>query len=127
MPLIRISMRRGRPASHPAAIVDGIYRALRATFEVPENDLFAVVHQHEAEEFVFDANYFGFERSAGLVIIQLTVANTRGVTQKKALYAAIAANLQNEPGLKPDDIFISLVEVKREDWSFGGGIAQYVA
>lgn len=127
MPLIRISMRRGRPASHPATIVDGVYRALRATFEVPENDLFAVVHQHDADEFVFDANYFGFQRSAGLVIIQLTVANTRGVTQKKALYAAIAENLQREPGLKPDDIFISLVEVKREDWSFGGGIAQYVA
>ena len=127
MPLIRISMRRGRPASHPAAIVDGVYRALRATFEVPENDLFAVVHQHDADEFVFDANYFGFERTAGLVIIQLVVANTRGVTQKKALYAAIAENLGKEPGLKPDDIFINLVEVKREDWSFGGGIAQYVA
>jgi 4-oxalocrotonate tautomerase len=127
MLLIRISMRRGRPASHPAAIVDGVYRALRATFEVPENDLFAVVHQHEAEEFVFDANFFGFQRSAGLVIIQITVANTRGVTQKKALFAAIAANLQQEPGLKPDDIFINLLEVKREDWSFGGGVAQYVA
>ncbi|WP_439494249.1 tautomerase family protein [Bosea sp. (in: a-proteobacteria)] len=127
MPLIRISMRRGRPASHPAAIVDGVYRALRATFEVPENDLFAVVHQHEAEEFVFDANFFGFQRSAGLVIIQITVANTRGVTQKKALFAAIAANLQQEPGLKPDDIFINLLEVKRENWSFGGGVAQYVA
>ncbi len=127
MPLIRISMRRGRPASHPAAIVDGVYRALRATFEVPENDLFAVVHQHEAEEFVFDANFFGFQRSAGLVIIQITVANTRGVTQKKALFAAIAANLQQEPGLKPDDIFVNLLEVKREDWSFGGGVAQYVA
>lgn len=127
MPLIRISMRRGRPASHPATIVDGVYRALRATFEVPENDLFAVVHQHEAEEFVFDANFFGFQRSPGLVIIQITVANTRGVTQKKALFAAIAANLQQEPGLKPDDIFINLLEVKREDWSFGGGVAQYVA
>jgi 4-oxalocrotonate tautomerase len=127
MPLIQISMRRGRPASHPAAIVDGVYRALRATFEVPENDLFAVVHQHEADEFVFDANFFGFQRSAGLVIIQITVANTRGVTQKKALFAAIAANLQQEPGLKPDDIFINLIEVKRENWSFGGGIAQYVA
>jgi 4-oxalocrotonate tautomerase len=127
MPLIRISLRRGRPASHPAAIIDGVYRALRATFEVPENDLFAVVHQHEADEFVFDANFFGFQRSAGLVIIQITAANTRGVTQKKALFAAIAANLQREPGLKPDDIFINLVEVKREDWSFGGGVAQYVA
>ncbi len=127
MPLIRISMRRGRPAADLSTIVDGVYRALRATFEVPENDLFAVVHQHEAEEFVFDANFFGFQRSAGLVIIQITVANTRGVTQKKALFAAIAANLQQEPGLKPDDIFINLLEVKRENWSFGGGVAQYVA
>lgn len=127
MPLIRISMRRGRPASHPAAIVDGVYRALRATFEVPENDLFAVIHQHKADEFVFDANFFGFQRSAGLAIIQITVANTRGVTQKKALFAAIAANLQQDPGLKPDDIFINLLEVKRENWSFGGGVAQYVA
>ncbi len=61
------------------------------------------------------------------MIIQITVANTRGVTQKKALFAAIAANLQQDPGLKPDDIFINLLEVKREDWSFGGGVAQYVA
>jgi 4-oxalocrotonate tautomerase len=127
MPLIRISMRRGRPAAEAAAIVDGVYKALRATFEVPEKDLFAVVHQHDADEFVFDASFFGFERTAGLVIIQLTVANTRGITQKKALYAAIAEKLGRNPGLKPDDIFINLVEVKREDWSFGGGIAQYVA
>ena len=120
MPLIRISMRRGRPASEPAAIIDGVYKALRETFEVPEKDLFAVVHQHDADEFVFD-------RSDRLVIIQLTVANTRGVTQKKKLYATITENLMKEPGLNPDDIFINLVEVKREDWSFGGGIAQYVA
>lgn len=127
MPLIRISLRRGRPAAQIAALVDGVYRALRATFEVPENDLFAVVHQHEAGEFVADPHFFGFQRSDQMAIIQITVANTRGVTQKKALYAAIAANLQQDPGLRPDDIFINLLEVKRENWSFGGGIAQYVA
>lgn len=127
MPFIRISARKGRPASQLSAMVDGVYRALRATFEVPENDLFAVVHQQEPEEFVFDPGFFGFRRSAELVFIQINVANTRGVTQKKALYAEIARNLQQEPGLRPDDIFINLVEVKREDWSFGGGIAQYVA
>ena len=127
MPLIRISLRRGRPAAQIAALVDGVYRALRATFEVPENDLFAVVHQHEEGEIVADPHFFGFQRSDQMAIIQITVANTRGVTQKKALYAAIAANLQQDPGLRPDDIFINLLEVKRENWSFGGGIAQYVA
>lgn len=127
MPLIRISLRRGRPAAELTAIVDGVYRALRETYDVPDKDLFAVVHQHDAEEFVFDPTYFGFARGAGLVMIQLTVSATRGVTQKKQLYAAIARNLMRQPGLKADDIFISLIENKREDWSFGGGIAQYVA
>ncbi len=127
MPLIRISLQRGHPAEHSAAIVDGVYRALRSTFEVPENDLFAVIHQHDEDDFIFDANFFGFQRSKKLTVIQITVANTRGVTQKKALYAAIAENLQQNPGLAPDDIFINLLEVKRENWSFGGGIAQYVA
>lgn len=125
MPLIRISMRRGRPASEPSAIVDGIYRALRETFEVPEDDLFAVIHQHDGDEFVFNANYFGFARSDALVIIQLTVSSTRGVGQKKALFAKIAEDLSRDPGLRPDDIFINLIETARENWSFGNGIAQY--
>ena len=125
MPLIRISMRRGRPASEPSAIVDGIYQALRETFEVPEDDLFAVIHQHDGDEFVFNANYFGFARSDALVIIQLTVSSTRGVGQKKALFAKIAENLSRDPGLRPDDIFINLIETARENWSFGNGIAQY--
>jgi phenylpyruvate tautomerase PptA (4-oxalocrotonate tautomerase family) len=125
MPLIRISMRRGRPASQSAAIVDGVYRALRDTFDVPEDDLFAVIHQHEADEFIFNASYFGFARSDGLVYIQLTVSNTRGLVQKKALFSRIAENLGREPGLRPDDIFINLVETARENWSFGAGIAQY--
>lgn len=127
MPLIRISMRRGRPDAESAAIVEGVYRALRETFEVPENDLFAVIHQLDAGDFVFHPGFFGFNRTEGLVIVQITVANTRGVTQKKRLYAAIAENLARAPGLKPDDVFINLLEVKREDWSFGGGVAQYVA
>jgi phenylpyruvate tautomerase PptA (4-oxalocrotonate tautomerase family) len=126
MPLIRISMRRGRPASEPAAIVHGVYSALRETFEVPEDDLFALVHQHEADEFIYAANYFGFNRSDALVIIQLTISSSRGVTQKKALFAKIVENLRREPGLRPDDIFINLVETARENWSFGAGIAQYV-
>ncbi len=59
-------------------------------------------------------------------MIQLTVSNTRGVDQKRALYAAITSGLQRELGLRGDDVFINLVEGYRENWSFGGGLAQYV-
>lgn len=125
MPLIRVSMRRGRRAAEIAAIVDGVYRALREAFEVPENDLFALIHQHDADEFIYDPGYFGFERSDAIVFLQITVSATRGATQKKALFAKIHENLRLAPGLRSDDIFINLVETARENWSFGAGLAQY--
>lgn len=85
-----------------------------------------VIDEHAEGNFHFGKNFMGFARSDDLVIIQLTVANTRGVDQRRALYRAIAAKLAQEPGLRPDDVLINLVEVFRKNWSFGGGIAQYV-
>jgi 4-oxalocrotonate tautomerase len=126
MPLARISLRKGKSTAHRKAIVDGVYAALREAFNVPEDDLFMVVDEYDEANFHFGKSFMGFARSDDLVIIQLTVANTRGVDQKRALYKAIAAKLAAEPGLRPDDVFINLLEVFRENWSFGGGVAQYV-
>jgi 4-oxalocrotonate tautomerase len=67
----------------------------------------------------------GIERSDDLVIVQITVSNTRGVEQKKALFAAVAERLSRDPGLRPQDVFINLLEVVKENWSCGNGIAQY--
>ena len=125
MPLSRISLRRGKPAAHRKAILDGVYLAMRETFNVPEDDKFMVVSEHDADDFVHGADYLGIHRSDDLVIIQLTVSNTRGTAQKKALFARIAARLTKDPGLRPEDILINLVEVAPENWSFGHGVAQY--
>lgn len=59
------------------------------------------------------------------MIIQITANNTRTLDQKKALFARIADKLSSNPGLRKQDIFINLVEVAKENWSFGNGIAQY--
>lgn len=126
MPLARISVRKGKTAEFRKTIIDQVYGALRETFNVPENDLFMVIDEYDAANFHVDRTFMGFERSDDMVIIQLTVANTRGVDQKRALYRAIAEGLQRELGLRGDDVFINLVEVFRENWSFGGGVAQYV-
>lgn len=32
---------------------------------------------------------------------------------------------RRELGVRPEDVFINLVEVKKENWSFGNGVAQY--
>jgi 4-oxalocrotonate tautomerase len=126
MPLARISLRRGKSAAYLAAILDGIYVALRETFDVPEDDRFMLVTQHDADEFDYSPRYLGIARSDDLVVIQITVNNTRTVEKKQALYRRIAECLADNPGLRPEDVFISLVEVLPEDWSFGRGRAQYV-
>jgi 4-oxalocrotonate tautomerase len=126
MPLSRISLRKGKSPATKEAILDGIYLAMRETFDVPENDRFMLVSEHAAEDFNYDPGYLDIKRSDDLVIIQLTVNNTRPRAQKQALYRRIVERLSDKPGLRPEDIFINLVEVLPENWSFGHGIAQYV-
>jgi len=126
MPLVRISIRRGKPASHHTAILDGIYDAMRATFTVPEEDRFMVISEHDESTFSFSKTYLGIARTDDLVLIQITCSNTRDRDTKKALYRAITDNLSKAPGLRPEDIFINLVETLPENWSFGHGLAQYV-
>jgi phenylpyruvate tautomerase PptA (4-oxalocrotonate tautomerase family) len=125
MPLIRISLKAGKPAAYRQAIARNVYEALRETFNVPERDFFATFSEHGADGFLFDPAYFNIERSDHLVIIQMTVSNTRTVEQKKALFERIAERLARTPGIRPQDVFINLIEVAKENWSFGNGQAQY--
>lgn len=125
MPLVRISLRRGKSAVHLAALRRGIYEAMRETFDVPENDRFILIHQHDTEAFDCDPHYLGIDRSDDLVVIQVTCLNSRSVAQKQAFYRRIVDKLAADPGLRPQDVFINLVETTRENWSFGNGVAQY--
>ena len=126
MPLTRVSLRGGKPAAYRKAILDGLYQAMRETFDVPEGDRFMTISEHDEPDFSYGADYLGIARSEDLIIIQLTVSNTRTVVQKKALYRRIVERLTANPGLRPEDILINLVEVLPENWSFGHGIAHYV-
>jgi 4-oxalocrotonate tautomerase len=126
MPLIRISLQAGKPAAYRRAVAENIYQALRETFTVPEHDFFATINEHKPEDFFYDPSYFNIERTDDLVIIQLTVSNTRTLEQKQALYRRIVERLGKNPGLRAQDVFVNLVEVATENWSFGNGEAQYV-
>ena len=125
MPLLHISLRAGKPEAYRQAIFDGLYRAMRETFNVPEDDQFMAITQHEAADFRYGASYLGIARSDDLVFIQITANNTRTMEQKKALFGRIAQLLGESPGIRPEDVFVSLVEVAKENWSLGNGLAQY--
>ena len=118
-------MRQGKSADYKQAIGDGVYQAMLEAFDVPREDRFVVISEHAASEFQFSWTYLDIARSDDLVIIQITANNTRNIEQKKALFARIAELLSQRPGLRKEDVFISLVEVAKENWSFGNGIAQY--
>src|SRR6201747_2245985 len=111
MPLVRVSLRSGKSAAYKQAIGDGIYRAMRETFNVPEEDRFVVVSEHAESELQFSKTYLDIARTDDLVIIQITANNTRTVDQKKALFARIAELLSIAPGLRKEDVFVSLVDV----------------
>lgn len=126
MPLTRISLGAGKSDAYRAAVIDGVQRALVETFNVPPDDQFVVMTEHEPGFLVYNRRYLGIERSDDFIVIQLTVSNTRGLEQKEALYRRIVELLAERPGLRREDVFINLVEVLPENWSFGHGVAQYV-
>jgi 4-oxalocrotonate tautomerase len=125
MPLTHVSVRKGKSSKARHAILDGLYQAMRETFDVPEGDCFMTISEHEPDDFRYGTDYLGIARTDALVLIQITVSNTRSTAQKRALFAAINENLTRDPGLRPEDIFINLLEVAPENWSLGHGIAQY--
>ena len=125
MPLVRVSLRRGKHAAYRKAILDGIYRAMLPTFDVPEEDRFMVINEHDEPDFSYSKTYLGIGRSDDLVMIQITANNTRNVEQKKVFFRQLVDNLVADPGVRPEDVFINLVEVLPENWSFGNGVAQY--
>ncbi len=125
MPLTQVSMRRGKPAAYRKAVLNAIQLALRETFEVPPRDFFMTINEYDEENFLYSPDYLDIARGDDLLIIQLTVSQTRGLKQKQALYLRLTELLAQSPGVRPDDVFINLVEVARENWSFGHGLAQY--
>jgi len=125
MPLTRVALRRGKSAEYKRAILDGIYAAMREIFSVPEDDRFMLIDEYDADNIQYSYTYPSIEHSDDLLIIQLTVNNTRTIEQKKALYASIVEKLIENPGVRQEDVLINLVEVAKENWSFGIGVAQY--
>lgn len=125
MPLIRITMAQGKPDSYRRAIGDGVHRALVETANVPAADRFQSVHEVPAGDLIWDADYLGQHRTADVVFIQIVLNAGRTVEVKKALYARIADELAASPGLRREDVLVNLVEVSKENWSFGGGVMSY--
>ncbi|MEH2622877.1 4-oxalocrotonate tautomerase [Bradyrhizobium sp. AZCC 1719] len=124
MPLIHISLRAGKPEAYRQAIFDSLYRAMRETLSVPEDDQFMTITEHDAANFRYGDAY-GVARSDDVVFIQITVFNTRTSEQKKALFRRTAELLAESPGIRSENVFVNVLEAAKENWSVGHGLAQF--
>ena len=124
MPLVRIDLRAGRSVEFRRAVADAVYQAMTEAGNVPNGDRFQVITEHDADGLRYDASYLGVARSDEIIIIQITLNAGRTLEVKKALYGRIA-ELLHQIGVRKEDVFVNLVEVPKENWSFGDGIAQY--
>lgn len=126
MPLARIDVAAATSVETVAAIGDVIYDAMINIANVPAHDKFQIIHRHAPDELVYPAaGYLGLTYTPDIVFIQITWVAGRSVEVKKAFFKAIAEGIHTKTGLRKDDIWINLIDVKREDWSFGNGDMQY--
>ena len=125
MPLVRIDLIRGKSAAYRKTIGEIIYNAMVDLINVPKDDKFQIITEHAPEDLNFAESYLDNAYSQDIVLIQITLNAGRTVEMKKAFYRRIADDLNAHLQLRRDDVWINLVEVAKENWSFGGGIAQY--
>jgi 4-oxalocrotonate tautomerase len=124
MPILHISLRAGKPEAYRQAIFDGLYRAMREALNVPEGDQFMTITEHGDANFRY-GNAYGVVRSSDVVYIQITVFNTRTPEQKKLLFRRIAELLGDNPGVRPEDVFVTVLDAPKENWSVGHGLTQF--
>ena len=127
MPFVRIDLKRGKSAEYRKTLGEIVYKAMLDVINVPQNDKFQIITEHDRGDLNYAESYLGNSYSDDLIFIQITLNAGRSVEMKKALYKRIVDDFQNQLQGRPDDIFISLVEVAKENWSFGNGIAQYAS
>ncbi|HTS39715.1 MAG TPA: tautomerase family protein [Xanthobacteraceae bacterium] len=126
MPFVRIDLLRGKPVQYRKTLGEIIYKAMLDVIIVPQGDKFQVITDHPPEEFNVSESYLGNDYSKDVILIQITMSLGRSVELKQAFYKRIVDDLGAQLNVRPQDVVINLVEVVKENWSFGGGIAQYV-
>ncbi len=125
MPFVRLTLSQGRSTEDRRAMAESVQQALVETAGVPADDFFCAVHEVPPEDFRFDPTYLGIQRTKELVVVQIVFNAGRTVEVKRALYARIAEKLGQRPGLRHEDVLINLIEVPRENWSFGNGVMTF--
>ena len=120
MPLVNISILKGKSPEYIKAVADGINSAVIETMEFPLDDRYQIIHQLDAECLQLQ------EREGERVMMHLVMRAGRSNKSKQAFYQKVVGNLAANPGIPPANVLITITENHDIDWSFRDGVAQFV-
>jgi 4-oxalocrotonate tautomerase len=121
MPMTHVSMRSGKPVPYRTAVLKGIHETLHKSLAVHPDAFFMTISEHEDANFHANTT-FPFPRSSELLLIQITLTAGRSAEDKQRFYKDLVARLEADPGVKPADVFVNIIEVASENWSPGNGL-----
>ncbi len=121
MPFTRISLLKGKSPDYLRAVSDALHTALVETLDVPADDRFQAIHQHEKTELIFDAHYMGGPRNDDFILFQITAGKERNEQTKNNFYHRLAELLARDPGVAPENVMVIIQMTSVTDWSFSGG------
>lgn len=125
MPLLKFDVMKGRTEEELSSLLDAAHEVMVEAFDVPESDRYQSITQHNPGELILRDTGLGYTRSDRVVLLTV-ISRPRTKAQKQDFYALLARRLKEKCGLSPDDLMVSLVENRDEDWSFGRGKAEFV-
>jgi phenylpyruvate tautomerase PptA (4-oxalocrotonate tautomerase family) len=122
MPLINISIPKGKSQEYVTAVADGVNSAVLTTLDgFPADDRYQIIHEHESYELEYQ------KRTGDRVMLDLIMRSGQKPESKKAFYRKVVENLKRSPGIDPANVLITITENHDIDWSFRDGVAQFVS
>lgn len=125
MPLLKFNIIRGRSPAEIATLLDAAHEAMLQAFKVPASDRYQIVLEHDAHLIRAEDTGLGFTRSDKFLLLEV-VSRPRDKTAKQTFYRLLCEKLEAACGIASSDIMISFVINSDDDWSFGGGKAQFL-
>lgn len=121
MPLITITLLKGRTSDEKKQIADCIQTAL-VNSGVPLSDRFQRILELDPENFIFDRTYpdLSVPRTEKFVLIEILFSVGRSVKVKRKILEDLMDGLNNF-GVNSNDIMVVFKETAWENWAFSNG------
>ena len=115
MPLVTVTMLKGKPKELRKSILDVVHSSLVTAFKIPDHDRNQRIIEIDSDNYEYPPG-----KSDNYITIEMTIFLGRSIEAKRMLYQEIVAGL-NSLGIPGDDILIVLQESPLQNWGIRGG------